>query len=57
MVLVGFYQPYNLKSFVPTIVILFAMIFSNKTDNAGHFCGLFMGILIGIAMIAIRLDI
>lgn len=55
MVLVGFYQPYNLKSFVPTIVILFAMIFSNKIDNAGHFCGLFMGVLVGIAMIAIKL--
>ena len=55
MVLVGFYQPYNLRSFIPTIIILFAMIFSNKIDNAGHFCGLFIGILTGIAMIVIRL--
>ena len=55
MVLIGFYQPSRLINFVPTMIILILMSFSDRIDSMGHFCGLFIGLLTGISILALGL--
>lgn len=54
MVLIGFYQPSRLINFVPTMIILLLMTFSDRIDSMGHFCGLFVGILLGISILVLK---
>ena len=56
MVLIGFYQPGRLINFVPTMIILLIMSFSDRIDSIGHFSGLLIGILCGITIFVIRMQ-
>ena len=49
--MIGIYNPYNLKYFLPTIALLIIMSFSKHIDSVGHFCGLLTGIIMGFAML------
>jgi rhomboid protease GluP len=50
--MIGIYNPYNLKYFLPTIALLIIMSFSKHIDSIGHFCGLITGIIMGFAMLS-----
>ena len=49
--MIGIYNPYNLKYFLPTIALLIIMSFSKHIDSVGHFCGLLTGIVMGFLML------
>ncbi|MBP5414329.1 MAG: rhomboid family intramembrane serine protease [Lachnospiraceae bacterium] len=50
--MIGIYNPYNLKYFLPTIALLIIMSFSKHIDSVGHFCGLLTGIIMGFLMLS-----